>query len=126
MTAMTAVAALLAALGCTPRMHRAYQIAVVGAAQVAHTHAVLQTRAALKRDPSIVETNPFLGERPGDALLVGAGIVNTGVGGLILALPRDRGLEGDWVIDVVATVWLALATSWAINDTRLTNERWYR
>lgn len=107
-------------------MHRGYQIAMVSVAQLAHTHAVLQTRAALQNDASIRETNPLLGDAPNDALLVGVGLVNTTVGGLILAMPRDRGPESDWVVDVVATTWAVLATTWAINDTRLTSERWYR
>jgi hypothetical protein len=122
---MLVVLALATGCGCTPRMHRAYQIAVVSAAQLADTHSKLQTRAALRGDPSIRETNPFLGERPSDALLVGAGLVNAGVGGLILAIPRDRGPESDWLIDVVATCWLAITSAAAINDTRLTDVRWY-
>jgi len=117
---------LLAVLvACTPGMHRTYQTCMVAAAQAADVHAKLQTRAALREDPTAVESNFMLGDRPSDARLAGAGLFNAGVGALILWLPRDRGPENDWVVDVIATGWMMVTVYWAVNDTVLTDARWY-
>lgn len=130
MTKMTvAVWCMVMALcvGCTPKMHRAYQWTMTGVGAVGYTQSALQTYAVLKHDPGAVESNWMLGEHPGPILLVGTTMFNGGLATGILSLPRTGpNALPDYAIDVLATLYGFAGALCAYNDTSLTDTRWWR
>lgn len=114
-------------VGCTPRMHRAYQWTMVGVGVAGYTQSELQTYAAVRNDPTIQESNWMLGSAPGAVPLIGASMVNGGIATAILSLPRSGPNKlPDLAIDVLATAFGVFGAFCAYNDTTLTNTRWWR
>lgn len=123
---------ILALSACTPGMHRAYQMTMVGIGDAGVVHSGLQTYAALQGDPNAREGDPLLSSNPGALRLAGAVTLNLAVGTGILLLPHGEGGRTwngralpDWAVDVVATSFAMFGAFLAYNDTTLTSVRWY-
>jgi hypothetical protein len=121
---------IIALSACTPGMHRAYQVTMVGLGGASAVHSGLQTYAALQGDPSVQENDPLLSTNPGALRVAGAVSFNLAVGTGVLLLPRgERAWNGqsmpDWTLDVLATTYAAFGMFLAYNDTAMTNVRWY-
>jgi hypothetical protein len=95
------VAAVALAVGCTPGMHRAYQITMASAATAVWSCDALQTNAALAQGQAI-ETNPLNGEHPGPARIWASTAASSALVWAVLAIPSDR--LDDYFKDLLVTL----------------------
>lgn len=105
-----ALLAALAIAGCSPRMHRAYQLTMATAATVAWGCDAMQTNVALAADRAI-ETNPFNGEHPGPARIWASTAASSALVWAVLAIPANRLSDrlddystGNYVKDALVTL----------------------
>lgn len=111
------LAMAIVAVGCTPRVHRAYQLSMAGVASVASVCDGMQTAANLGMDDSTVESNPFLGSaHPGNLLIGGTVALRILAAAAIIELPRDRipDIYKDALITILAVVEAGAVTSNAL------------
>lgn len=112
---------VLAVVGCTPGMHKAYQITMASAATAAWSCDAMQTNAALAAGMA-VETNPLNGEHPSAARIWASTVASSALVWGMLAIPSDRlgdRSTGDYVKDVLITLPAVLEGFVVYNNAKL-------
>jgi hypothetical protein len=105
MKRILAVAVMLVAVGCTPGMHKAYQVTMASMATAAWACDAMQTNAALASGMA-VETNLLNGENPGPARIWTSTAASSALVWGVVAIPTERLGDrdtGDYLKDMLVT-----------------------
>lgn len=96
---------MLAAFGCTPGMHRAYQITMASTATTAWSCDAMQTNAALASGMAI-ETNPLNGDNPSSTRILASTAASSALIWGVVAIPAEKLGDrdvGDYLKDMLVT-----------------------
>lgn len=125
-----ALVVVIMLVGCTPRMHRAYQVTMASMGSVAWSCDAMQTNTALSQGMAI-EANPLNGKHPGPARIWASTAASSALVWGVTALPTkhlnaDDRQVAEFGKDIVVTAAVLGEAFVVVNNAKLMNTSAYR